>query len=122
MLLIEELYEVKQYKLETLYLAVSLADRYMKELFSNGKESPCLLTLSLIALLMAAKIEEPIAPSVPLMIDLLNEKHQVLLNLKAVLKMEGDIIRTLDFSLRRVSQIQFLERYLRLFGLDKVKD
>ena len=36
--------------------------------------------------------------------------------------MEEDIIRTLDFNLRKVSQIQFLERYLRLFGLDNVKD
>ena len=36
--------------------------------------------------------------------------------------MEEDIIRTLDFNLRKVSQIQFLERYLRLFGLDTVKD
>ena len=74
-LLIEDLYEVKQYKVETLYLAVSIADRYLVKVFQNGRELPCLLTLSIIVLIMAAKIEEPIAPSVLRMIDLLHEQH-----------------------------------------------
>ena len=56
------------------------------------------------------------------MIELLHQKHKVLLKKKAVLEMEEDIIRTLDFNLRKVSQIQFLERYLRLFGLDRIDD
>ena len=54
---------------------MSLADRYLVEVIQNGRELPCLLTLAIIVLLMAAKIEEPIAPSVPRMIDLLHEKH-----------------------------------------------
>ena len=104
-MLIEELYELKGYKLETLYLAVSLADWYLAERFAKGDELPCLLTLSVIALLMAAKIEEPISPCVSRMIDLLLEKHKVLLKKKDVLDMEEDIIRKLDFNLRKVSSI-----------------
>ena len=104
-MLIEELYEIKEYKLETLYLAVSLADCYMFELFSKGDDIPCLLTLSVIALLMAVKIEEPVSPCVYRMIDLLHEKHNVLLKKKCVLEMEEDIICMLDFNLRKVSSI-----------------
>ena len=36
-----------------------------------------------------------------------------------LLDLEEEIIRTLDFSLRYVSPIHFLERYLRLFGIEK---
>ena len=77
----------------------------MSELFSKGGDLPCLLTLSVIVLLMAAKIEEPISPCVSRMIDLLLEKHKVLLKKKDVLDMEEDIIRKLDFNLRKVSSI-----------------
>ena len=35
--------------------------------------------------------------------------------------MEEQIIKSLDFSLRDVSSIQFLERFLRLFGIDQEK-
>ena len=36
-----------------------------------------------------------------------------------LLDLEEDIIKKLDFSLRHVSPIDFLERYLRLFGIEK---
>jgi len=35
--------------------------------------------------------------------------------------MEEKIIRTLDYSLRFVSPVHFLERYLRLLGADEEK-
>ena len=38
-----------------------------------------------------------------------------------MLDLEEDLIRTLDFSLRQLSPVQFLERFLRLFGLDNSK-
>lgn len=52
------------------------------------------------------------------MINLLHEQHQVKLEKQDLLDMEEEIVRTLDFSLRQISPINFLERYLRLFGID----
>ena len=47
----------KQYKQETLFLAVSLADRYLATIARDSTNLPCLITLSLTSLLMSAKIE-----------------------------------------------------------------
>lgn len=121
-MLLEELHEIKKYKVETLYTAISLADRYLIQIAKNKMETPCLLTLSIVCILMAAKIEQPIAPSMIRMINLLNAEHGILLKKKDVLTLEEDLVRTLDFSLRKVSAFQFLERYLRLFGIDQRKD
>ena len=67
---------------------------------------------------MAAKLEEFISPSFTRMINILNEKHKVLLKKKALIDCEEDVIRALDFNLRTVSSVHFLERFLRLYGLD----
>ena len=56
-LLIEELHTMKQYKIETLYLAVSLADRYLVYIAFTEKEPPCLVTLAVTCVLLAAKLE-----------------------------------------------------------------
>lgn len=79
---------------------------------------PCIVTLSVTCLLIAAKIEEAISPSVNIMLRLLLEKHNILLSKRDVIDLEEHIIRVLDFQLRNVSPIDFLERFLRLFGLD----
>ena len=71
---------------------------------------------------MAAKIEEPVSPSFERMIEVLEKIHSVTLKVRNVLNLEEDVIRTLDFSLRRVSATFFLERYLRLFGLNRAND
>ena len=57
-LLIEELHALKKYKLETLYLAVSLADRYLVYIaVCEEKEPTSLITLAVTCILMAAKLE-----------------------------------------------------------------
>lgn len=56
-MLIEDLCSVKEYKIETLYLAVSLADRYLVNIAVLGKVAPCLITLAVSCILMAAKLE-----------------------------------------------------------------
>ena len=55
-LLIEDLALIKEYKVETLYLAVSLVDRYLVHIAVVSKQAPCLITLSVVCLLIAAKL------------------------------------------------------------------
>lgn len=58
--LLEDLNRLKAYKEETLYLAASLADRYLVNLAVKNLPAPCLIKLAVITTLMAAKLEEPI--------------------------------------------------------------
>ena len=63
-ILIEDLQKGRGYKLESFYLAVSIADHYLSTLGLRGMSVPCLLTLAVTSLLIAAKIEEPHMPRV----------------------------------------------------------
>ena len=55
--LIEELGYLKDYKLETVYSAVSLADRYLVNITVMKEQAPDLIALAVTCVLMAAKIE-----------------------------------------------------------------
>jgi hypothetical protein len=55
--LMEDLHRVKSYKEETFYLATSLADRFLVNLAVKNLKPPCLIKLSIICTLMAAKLE-----------------------------------------------------------------
>ena len=59
--LIEKIQKIKEYKEETYFLAVSLADRYLVHIAVHGQEMPSLISLGVTAILMAAKLEQPIA-------------------------------------------------------------
>ena len=54
---IEKLTAAKKYKIETLYTAVSIVDRYLVYIAVNEQEAPCLITLAITSLLIAAKLE-----------------------------------------------------------------
>ena len=57
-LMIQEIHAVKKYKLSTLYLAISLLDRYLVNIVNEDQEEvPCLITLAVTSLLLAAKLE-----------------------------------------------------------------
>ena len=114
---------VKSYKLETLYLAVSLADRYLVNIAIRGEKAPCLINLGITCILMAAKLEEPVSPSFDYIIKLLKEKHQTEIVKEDLLDLEEKILIALQFSCHHVSPIPFLERYFRIFGIDSgIKD
>ena len=74
-MLIEELINLKEYKLETLYLAVSIADKYLVNIAVKGEKAPCLITLAVVCVLMGAKMEQPISPSFNRMIYLMFTQH-----------------------------------------------
>ena len=55
--LLESLHKEKEYKEETLFLAASLADRYLVTLSKLNIVCPCLIKLAIVATLLAAKLE-----------------------------------------------------------------
>ena len=121
-LLIEDLHKQKKYKPLTLYLSVSLSDRYLARSLLESQAAPCLITLATTCLLLAAKIEESVAPSTIVLLHTLKERHSIELQKCDVFNLEEKIIRALDFELRQSTPIDFLERYYRLFGIDTKRD
>ena len=115
--LMEDLNRMKDYKEETLFLAASIADRYLVNLTVKKIATPCLIRLAIICTLMAAKLEQPIQPSFNRMVKLVAEQWDVQLTRQDLLDMEENVIRTLDFDLRSVGPLLFLERYQRVFML-----
>ena len=103
--LIRELHRKKGYRLETLYLAVSIADRYLCNL---RKRAPCLVLLSVASLLLAAKLNEAMRPSFMHMNRLLHAEYNVFVRKDEFIALERDIVRSLQFSLQWVSPIAFL--------------
>ena len=116
--LLEELNFLKRYKEETLYLALSIADRYLVRVTVAQTVPPCLITLAVVATLIAAKIEQPISPSFVRMTHLVKEEWGVEISKKELIDLEDRVLLTLDFELHHVSPLPFLDRYLRLYGLD----
>ena len=116
-ILIEDLHRHKGYKIDTLMLAVSIADRYLVNLAVEGQKAPCLVTLGVTCLLMAAKLEQPMHPSFNIMIRLLADTQGLFVTKQALITLEEKIIRALEFSMHFVSTVPFLERYQLLLGI-----
>ena len=117
--LLEELNYLKRYKEETFYLALSIADRYLvKVTVAQTAASPCLITLAVVATLIAAKIEQPLSPSFLRMAHLVKEEWGVDVSKKELIDLEDQVLLNLDFELHYVSPLPFLERFLRLYNLD----
>ena len=62
------------YKQETMHLAGNIADRYLAHCLSTSSKLPNLTQLATIALLIAAKIEQPITPCFDIMLNILPQR------------------------------------------------
>ena len=69
------LQQEKQYKIETVFTAVGIYDRYLSCIghFTFPRNKVCLLAT--VSILMAAKLEQPISPSFNRMISLLTAEE-----------------------------------------------
>ena len=117
--LLEALNYEKGYKAETFYLAVSICDRYLVNLLINDERAPCLIMLSVVATLMAAKLEQPMQPNFNRMARLVKNKWDVTMTRQELIDLEKDVIDRLDFELQYTGPLLFLERFLRIYSLDQ---
>lgn len=67
------LHREKEYKIETLFVAAGIFDRYINIIGVSNFPRDEVIILSTISMLMAAKLEQPISPSFSRMICLLSE-------------------------------------------------
>jgi len=106
------------YKPETMHLAGNIADRYLLKLAECGKRAPPMAVLATVAILIAAKLEQPISPSFNRMIKLLPKSQQLQVEKQDLIDLEEQIMKTLDFDFAYASPISFLERFQRLLSVD----
>jgi len=101
----------KKYKLqpETLFLAISLVDRYLERKLIARRN---LQLVGVTALLVAAKFEEMYPPEIHDFVYVTDKAYTK----DEVIKMEVSMLNTLDFKVCRPTAVSFLERYVRVNG------
>lgn len=106
----------KGYKLETMYLAINVFDRFMAEAYMSLaiNQLPAVITSCVI---LGAKCEQPMTPSINRMVKLLTEDERKVVTKDIVIQMESRIVKTLHFDFSYLSPLVFLERFIRLSDL-----
>ena len=117
-ILIQNLHKAKEYKEETLHLATSVADRYLASLAKAGKETPNLIHLATISVLLGAKLEQPMSPSFLRMINLLPKEQRETTTKNILTRLEEKIIKELKFEMHYAGPIPFVQRFQRYFNID----
>ena len=117
--LIEQIHQMKGYRAETLFLAVNIADRYLALLAVMHGVTPSLIELGVISIMLAAKINEHLSPSYYNIIKIINSQQKKKLLYRAnLLAIETKVLNALSFDLHSTSILFFLERFLRVYGLE----
>jgi len=113
------LHKEKEYKIETLFTAAGIFDRYINIVGIDNFPRENVIILSAISMLMAAKLEQPISPSFSRMIALLSKAEQEIVTKSSLKEMEKDIIDKLGFDFNFPGPVQTMERFLRLLEYDQ---
>ena len=117
--LIEQIHQMKGYREETLHLAVNIADRYLALLAVLHGPTPSLIELGVIAIMLAAKINEHLSPSYYNIIKIINsQQKKKLLYRSNLLAIERKVLKALNFDLHSTSMLFFMERFQRIFNLE----
>ena len=113
MSIVQDLHKKKEYKQETLHLAGTIADRYLKQLLEASPLAPVpnLFELGACVMLIAAKLEQPISPSFNRMLALLPTSEQKRTSKQALIKLEEKILLALNFDMQYCGPLTFLERF-----------
>lgn len=113
-ILIDWLIEVHfKFKLlpETLFITVNLIDRYLEKKEIRRQR---LQLLGVTAMWVACKYEEIYAPEIKDFVYITDNAYEQ----KDILELEYELLRTLEFNVTSSSSYRFLERYVKLTGVD----
>ena len=92
-----DLCKQKQYRQETLHLAINIFDRIM--MLNLKVVKPEQLPIYIVACtILAAKLEQPMTPSISIMIRLLPDKEQNIVTKERVILLEEQIVKKLNFN------------------------
>jgi len=109
----------KGYRLETSIMAVNILDKLLtlagpKFLPSDTLKISQVPVIVTTVTILAAKLEQPMTPSINRMIKLLTVDEERYVDKAKVISMEATIIKLFSFEFGFLSPLTFLERFLRL--------
>jgi hypothetical protein len=113
-----QLCKEKGYRLETWLIAINILDRFLHLGAGQFLDAQRLTTnipvIAATVTIIAAKLEQPMTPSIKRMIVLLTPEEEQHVDKQAVIEMEGIILREFSCDFVFLSPQPFLERFLRL--------
>ena len=115
--IIQELHRLKNYKVETLFVASTIADVYLAYLADKNERIPNLVNFATISILIAAKLEEAVSPSFNRMIGLLKVEQRLAVTKEILIALEFKIITSLQMNLTFQTVVPFLERFIRMTNI-----
>lgn len=105
-----------------MFFAIGIFDRYLATQCGKELTEPFdFVLLGSVCLLIAAKLSQPLSPSLNHIIQLLNEKYYIVpIYKKQLVALEFQVVQSLEFEVQVQSPTTFLGRYLIIF-LRKMK-
>ena len=91
------LHGLKDYKIESLFTACGIFDRYICMIGPQNFPRSQIVILATICTLMSAKLEQPISPSFNRMVNLLTKDEQKIVTKQNLIQMETDILIKFGF-------------------------
>ena len=114
-----DLHYKKGYRLETLFAAQNIFDRYLYRIGHWNMNDKKYMLLATIATLLSAKLEQDTSPSFNRMISLLTHEEQKHVTKKGLIELESEIILNFGFDFNFPGPIESMERFLRILGYNK---
>lgn len=94
---IKYLHKEKSYKRESLFIAISIFDRYIDLIGYTNFDSEETITLATICVLLCAKLEQPVSPNFNRMINLLEDEEADIVSKEKLINLEMDILKKFAF-------------------------
>lgn len=113
-----DLHQKKDYKVETLFIATNIFDRYIHAVGVHNFQKQQVVNLATISILLAAKLEQPISPSFTRMINLLTDDEKKFVSKQQLIDLEAHILVILGFDFNFPGPVQSMERFLRILDYD----
>ena len=111
----------KNYKQETTHLAINIFDCVLDSNHFKEMDESLLVKLTVVCVIMAAKVEQPLTPSIRMTIKCLPEKDRMKVEKPDVIDLEAKLLVLLDFDFNFLSPLTFVERYLRLLNIENTE-
>ena len=104
---------------DTLHVAASIMDKYLINMAAQNRKAPCLVTLSVTCVMLFHKLDNSETTSFSIVSKFLDKHYGIKIFKKSFRKLELEVLLALDFDVSYVSPLAFLERYSRIFDIDR---
>lgn len=118
---IYDLHQKKRYKIETLFIAANVFDRYLALVGHWTVNFQQLVHLATISTLIAAKLEQPMSPCFEKMLIHLSPIERQKTSNADLIKLELEIGHRFNWNFNFQGPVEFIDRYMRILSLDAIK-